>query len=194
MSAKNLFLPSFGKLRINIWKPGASEIDIEFGAELTLDEMNEISGGAFKKPAAKTGYTIYQIQAHDTLIRIANKFGIKSYKEILKWNPKITNPRLIRTGDYLYIKKYMTENMMDIGDIEFGAELTLDEMNEISGGAFKKPAAKTGYTIYQIQAHDTLIRIANKFGIKSYKEILKWNPKITNPRLIRTGDYLYIKK
>ena len=41
----------------------------------------------------------------------------------------------------------MTENMMDIGDIEFGAELTLDEMNEISGGAFKKPAAKTGYTI-----------------------------------------------
>ena len=69
----------------------------------------------------------------------------------------------------------MTENMMDIGDIEFGAELTLDEMNEISGGAFRKPAA-------------------NKFGIKSYKEILKWNPKITNPRLIRTGDYLYIKK
>ena len=90
--------------------------------------------------------------------------------------------------------KNMTENMMDIGDIEFGAELTLDEMNEISGGAFRKPAAKAGYTIYQIKAHDTLIRIANKFGIKSYKEILKWNPKITNPRLIRTGDYLYIKK
>ena len=105
----------------------------------------------------------------------------------------------------------MTENMMDIGNIEFGAELTLDEMNEISGGAFKKPAAKAGYTIYQIKAHDTLIRIANKFGIKSYREdtliriankfgiksyreILKWNPKITNPRLIRTGDYLYIKK
>ena len=88
----------------------------------------------------------------------------------------------------------MTENMMDIGDIEFGAELTLDEMNEISGGAFRKPAAKAGYTIYQIKANDTLIRIANKFGIKSYREILKWNPKITNPRLIRTGDYLYIKK
>ena len=35
--------------------------------------------------------------------------------------------------------KNMTENMMDIGNIEFGAELTLDEMNEISGGAFKKP-------------------------------------------------------
>ena len=46
----------------------------------------------------------------------------------------------------------MTENMMDIGDIEFGAELTLDEMNEISGGAFRKPAAKAGYTIYQIKA------------------------------------------
>ena len=42
----------------------------------------------------------------------------------------------------------MTENMMDIGDIEFGAELTPDEMNDISGGAFKKPAAKAGYTIW----------------------------------------------
>ena len=91
----------------------------------------------------------------------------------------------------------MTENNMmdmDIGDIEFGTELGLEEMDQISGGAFKKPAAKTGYIIYQIKAHDTLIRIANKYGIKSYKEILKWNPKITNPRLIRNGDYLYIKK
>ena len=91
-------------------------------------------------------------------------------------------------------EKKMSAKRKDIGYIEVGAEVTLDEMNEISGGAFKKPAAKAGYTIYQIKAHDTLIRIANKFGIKSYKEILKWNPKITNPRLIRTGDYLYIKK
>ena len=75
------------------------------GMELNMEEMNDIAGGAFKKPAEKAGYRIYQIQANDTLIRIANKFGIKSYKEILKWNPKITNPNLIRTGDYLYIKK-----------------------------------------------------------------------------------------
>ena len=79
----------------------------------------------------------------------------------------------------------MTEAMM---------ALDLEAMNEIFGGAFKKPRAKAGYIIYQITATDTLIRIANKFGISSYKKILKWNPKIHNPRLIRTGDYLYIKK
>ena len=79
--------------------------EINNNIELNMEEMNEVAGGAFKKPAAKTGFLIYQIQANDTLIRIAQKFGIKSYKEILKWNPKITNPSLIRTGDYLYIKK-----------------------------------------------------------------------------------------
>ncbi len=87
--------------------------DIELGnvealeageVELSPEEMDEISGG-FKRPAEKKGYVIYQIQAHDTLIRIAEKFGIDNYRKIVDWNPKITNPRLIRTGDYLYIKR-----------------------------------------------------------------------------------------
>ena len=85
---------------------------------------------------------------------------------------------------------------IDLGNVEAmveGIELTPDEMDEVSGG-FKKPAEKKGYKIYQIQAHDTLIRIANKFGINDWKKIVEWNPKITNPRLIRTGDYLYIKQ
>ena len=82
----------------------------------------------------------------------------------------------------------MTEMTMNV------LELGLNEMNDIVGGAFRKPREKKGFLIYQITATDTLIRIANKFGISSYKKILKWNPKIHNPRLIRTGDYLYIKK
>ena len=84
----------------------------------------------------------------------------------------------------------MTETMMTMG---FGTELGLDEMNQIAGGAFRRPAEKKGFFIHKITARDSLIRIAKKYGIKSYKEILKWNPKFTNPRLIRTGDYLYIK-
>ena len=47
--------------------------------------------------------------------------------------------------------------------------------------------------IYQIQRNDTLGKIAKRFGLKSYREILLWNPKITNPNLIFAGDYLYIK-
>ena len=72
-------------------------------AELLPEEMEESAGG-FKKPAEKNGYTVYQIQVSDTLIRIANKFKSRNCRKILDWNPKITNPRLIRTGDYLYIK------------------------------------------------------------------------------------------
>ncbi len=71
--------------------------------ELTAEEMDEVTGG-YKKPADKKGYQIYQIQKGDTLIGIANKYSIKDWKKILEWNPKITNPRLIHAGDYLYIK------------------------------------------------------------------------------------------
>ena len=41
----------------------------------------------------------------------------------------------------------------------------------------------------------TLIRIANKYGISDWRVIRKWNPHI-NPEtnMIRTGEYLWIKK
>ncbi len=87
----------------------------------------------------------------------------------------------------------MTENMMDIGNIEFGEELSQDELAGAAGGKFTKPAEKAGFFIYQIQPRDTLIRIARKFGIKDYRQIVRWNPKIVNPNLIRRGDYLYIQ-
>ena len=75
--------------------------------ELNLNELEEISGGKihFEPEKDKPGWIQHKVTAADTLIRIANKFGMSSYKKILKWNPKIHNPRLIRTGDYLYIKK-----------------------------------------------------------------------------------------
>ncbi len=72
--------------------------------ETSIEEMEQVSGG-FKRPAEKPGFIIYQIQHGDTLIRIAQAHGISSYKEILKWNPKIKNPSLIITGDYLYLKR-----------------------------------------------------------------------------------------
>ncbi len=76
---------------------------VEEVRELDVEEMDEVAGG-FKKPKAKKGYSIYKIQHGDTLIRIAEHHGC-TYKDLMRWNPKITNPRLIRTGDYLYIKK-----------------------------------------------------------------------------------------
>ena len=70
--------------------------------ELNAEEMNEAAGG-YKKPASKVGYTIYQIQKGDTLSKIAKKYKT-TQKNIMAWNPKITNKNLIYAGDYLYIK------------------------------------------------------------------------------------------
>ncbi len=74
--------------------------------ELNTDEMIAVAGGKFVRPAEKEGFRIYQIRSNDTLIRIANRFHLKTYREILEWNPQITNPRIIIPGDYLYIKKF----------------------------------------------------------------------------------------
>ena len=74
--------------------------------ELNTEEMIAVAGGKFVRPAEKESFRIYQIRSNDTLIRIANRFHLKTYKEILEWNPQITNPRIIIPGDYLYIKKF----------------------------------------------------------------------------------------
>ncbi len=70
--------------------------------ELTAEEMNEASGGAYRPLPAKEGYFIYQIHYRDVLIRIAKQFNT-TVKEIVKANPKIKNASLIHTGDYIYI-------------------------------------------------------------------------------------------
>ena len=74
--------------------------------ELNMEELVNVAGGKHVRPAEKEGFRIYQIRSNDTLIRIANRFHLKTYKEILEWNPQITNPRIIIPGDYLYIKKF----------------------------------------------------------------------------------------
>ena len=70
--------------------------------ELNLEDLDLATGG-YKRPAQKAGFIIYQIVKGDTLIRIASRFHC-TVNDIMKWNPKITNKRLIYAGDYLYIK------------------------------------------------------------------------------------------
>ena len=63
--------------------------------ELNLNELEEISGGIQHK-----------VTATDTLIRIANHYGIKDWHKIREWNPHINKgTNMIRTGEYLWIKK-----------------------------------------------------------------------------------------
>ena len=76
--------------------------------ELNLEEMEDVSGGKrhFEPLPDRAGWIQHKVSATDTLIRIANKYGISDWRVIRKWNPHI-NPEtnMIRTGEYLWIKK-----------------------------------------------------------------------------------------
>lgn len=62
--------------------------------ELNVEEMSQAVGGAGGK-----GWHTYTVVEGDTLIGIAKRFGISSYKEIVMWNASlINNPNLIRPG------------------------------------------------------------------------------------------------
>ena len=76
--------------------------------ELNLNELEEATGGKrhFKPEPDKAGWIQHKVSATDTLIRIANKYGISDWKLIRKWNPHISaETNMIRTGEYLWIKK-----------------------------------------------------------------------------------------
>lgn len=72
--------------------------------ELNLEEMEEVSGGKYRRPAPRKGFAIYQIMPGDTLFRIAKAHRC-TVDDLMYWNPKITNRNLIHAGDYLYIRR-----------------------------------------------------------------------------------------
>ena len=90
-----------------------NEMELEAGemmqeaVELSDEELEGVTGGkiSFKKRKAKTGFVQHQVTAGDTLIRIANRYGVKDWRLIRKWNPHI-NPKtyMIVNGEWLYIK------------------------------------------------------------------------------------------
>ena len=82
--------------------------------------------------------------------------------------------------------------MSDFENME-AVELTMEEMNEIAGGAFKKPEPKAGFLLHQVQPGDTLYKLGKKYHC-TVDDIMSWNPKIKNRNMIYDGDWLYIMK
>ena len=75
--------------------------------EVNLEELEEVSGGkiSFTKRPDRKGWTQHKVTATDTLIRIANQYGIKDWRKIREWNPHISHEtNMIRTGEWLWIK------------------------------------------------------------------------------------------
>ena len=76
--------------------------------ELSTEALDDVVGGKrhFTKEPDKPGWIQHQVTANDTLIRIANQYGISDWKKIRVWNPHINREtNMIRTGEWLWIKQ-----------------------------------------------------------------------------------------
>jgi len=76
--------------------------------ELSVEELENVAGGriSFEKRPDKDGWIQHKVTATDTLIRIANQYGIADWRKIRDWNPHIDHKtNMLRTGEWLWIKK-----------------------------------------------------------------------------------------
>ena len=73
--------------------------------ELTEEQMSQADGGAnrYKALTPKTGFIIYQVRKGDTLSKIARAHGCTE-RELMAWNPKITNKNRIYANEHIYIR------------------------------------------------------------------------------------------
>ena len=74
--------------------------------EVNVNEMENVVGGrgGYRKPPAPIpGLEIYRIKEHDTLIRIAKRYGT-TWMELQELNAEvIPNKNDITTGYYIYV-------------------------------------------------------------------------------------------
>ncbi len=82
-----------------------SEFENLEAVELSMEEMNEAAGGAnrYKSLPAKVGFVIYKVKSGDNLAKIARNHNC-TVRDILTWNPKITDKNRIYANEYLYIR------------------------------------------------------------------------------------------
>jgi LysM repeat protein len=114
------------------------------------------------------------VVAGDTLTRIAARCGT-TVQAILAANPGITNPNLIYVGQVV--------------EIPGGQEATPTPTTASTTTPTPTPSGET--TTYEVQAGDTLTRIAERFGT-TVQAILAVNPQITNPNLIYVGQVIRV--
>jgi LysM repeat protein len=113
------------------------------------------------------------VQSGDTLLRIANRFGVTT-QQVMSFN-SISNPNLIRVGQRLLIPT----------STDAVAPTPTPTPTPTTGS---QPSTQS--VEYIVQSGDTLLRIANRFGVTT-QQVMSFN-SISNPNLIRVGQRLLI--
>ena len=70
--------------------------------ELSLTELEKVSGGKYPVLPKKAGYKVYQVQPGDTMYKLA-KHNKTTEDKLMACNPQITDKNLLRAGQYIYI-------------------------------------------------------------------------------------------
>ena len=126
-------------------------------------------GQVLQLPGAILGtdgdFFIYIVARGETLRSLAARFGT-SVDALLAANPDITNANLIYEGQHL--KVYVS-----------------------APPPTQPPPPPPGGQTYYVQKGDTLRKIASKFST-TVQEILRVNPRISNPNLIYVGQAISI--
>jgi LysM repeat protein len=111
----------------------------------------------------------YTVKGGDNLSKIAAACNV-TVADLLKANPEIKDPNLIRSGQVLRLKP----------------SAATPTTNPTSPTSTPAPANAGEYVV---QRGDTLSKIATRFGT-TVQAILSVNPKITNPAMIYVGQVI----
>jgi LysM repeat protein len=179
-----------------------SEQNLE-GSNPQLDQGNVAqSGEVLVIPPTKD--LSYTIQQGDNLTMIAKEFGV-DLQSLLAANTDLANPSLIYPGEKVIIPStldvlYTVQSGDYMAKISRTFEVTLSDLI-IANPQVKNPSLiypgqtllipSSHEVIYVVQAGNSLSGIAKEYGV-SIAELMKANPAITNPSLIRTGMELVI--
>jgi len=129
-------------------------------------------------PTTGTQSVEYIVQSGDTLLRIANRFGVTT-QQIISFN-SISNPNLIRVGQRLLIPTSTAS-----------APATVTAPTPTPAAtATPTPSPTAAVRSYTVVGGDTLFSIARRFGV-TVAALAELN-SITNANLIRIGQRLQI--
>lgn len=155
-----------------------------------------------------TNTDYYYVQRGDTLKGIAIKFHT-SVDELLRLNPQIKDPNLIKAGQRLVVphinipsgtQVYIVQRGDTLQSIAHQFGTTKSVLRQLNPEITNPDQIRVGQRIivpfpsntYTVQRGDTLGEIAVRFGT-TVSALLRLNPQITNPHLILPGQVIRIR-
>jgi LysM repeat protein len=203
------------QLRIPLDAPAGSEWVVRASPQTA----NSLSATATFQVISLPANSAYVVKSGDTLSKIAQSYHT-SVNALLRANPQISNPNLLKPGDLIYLpgsilvdpNSGLTFYIVKSGDYlgaiatRFGASVQalLAANPQIQSPSLIYPGDRitlpsgtvipvtgSGGRIYTVLAGDTITSIAQRFGL-AVRLLELANPQLTNPGHLTTGQQLAI--